>query len=133
MRTLPPKEFLDLNNKSTDAADELNPVHRDLLEKAPPADLLITKLGQTEDCRSITKRNQERVPPELLVSLLMEKETWELLKGKMSSLLLRLDLTCTRCQMSNVGNSHVSGRRLMQISKRSEMSSVKQIGFVLIQ
>jgi hypothetical protein len=44
-----------------------------------------------------------------------------------------LDLRHIRCHMSNVGNSFISRRRLTEISKWSEMSNVKQTGFVLIQ
>jgi hypothetical protein len=45
-----------------------------------------------------------------------------------TSKLGRLELACTRCQMSNVGNSHISRARLTQISKWSEMLNVKQTG-----
>jgi hypothetical protein len=69
MQILPPKEFLHMNKESTEAANKLNLVCVDLLlKRAPPADSLIAKLGQTEACRSITKRNQRCIPPELLVS-----------------------------------------------------------------
>jgi hypothetical protein len=81
------KEFRDLNNEVTeDEPDALNLVYATLLERAPPTDLLLKKVGESEAYRSITVHNEEHIPPELLVSLL-DAGKWELLKGKILSLL----------------------------------------------
>ena len=81
------KEFVDLNNESTEVTNGgLNLVYVDLLERAPPTDLLIKKVGESEAYRSITEHNKEYIPRELLASLL-DKAKWELLKSKILSFL----------------------------------------------